>query len=72
MGIVSSENFAYLLDPGLRKVFVDEFGAPGDMISQLYSIEKSGKAVEYETIDPLGPDEVTGAFEHAGVVLPAS
>ena len=48
MGIVSSENFGYLLDPGLRKVFTDEFGQPGDMISQLYSIEKSGKAIEYD------------------------
>lgn len=48
MGIVASENFAYLLDPGLRKIFMDEFGAPGDMVSQLYSIEKSNKAVEYD------------------------
>ncbi len=48
MGIVSSENFAYLLDPGLRKVFMDEFGAPDEMVSKFYSIEKSNKAVEYD------------------------
>lgn len=66
MGIVSSENFAYLLDPGLRKVFLDEFGQPEDMVSKLYSIEKSGKAVEYDLgISGTGDlEEFTGTIPY--------
>lgn len=48
MGLVAAANFGYLLVPGLRKVFMDEFNAPGDIASQLFSSEKSNKAVEYE------------------------
>ena len=48
MGLVSSENFGYLLDPGLRKVFMDEYMLPGLVADQLYSKEKSSKAVEYD------------------------
>jgi phage major head subunit gpT-like protein len=48
MGIVNVENFGLLLDPGLRKIFMDEFGAPGEVMSQLYGVEKSTKAVEYD------------------------
>jgi phage major head subunit gpT-like protein len=66
MGVIASENFAYLLDPGLRKIFVDEFGAPGDMVSQLYSAEKSNKAVEYDLgIGGLGDlEEFTGTIPY--------
>jgi len=48
MGVVISENFGYLLDPGLRKIFMDEYQLPGSLIDQLYGMEKSGKAVEYD------------------------
>jgi phage major head subunit gpT-like protein len=48
MGIVNVENFGLLLDPGLRKIFMDEFGAPGEVKDQLYGVEKSTKAVEYD------------------------
>jgi len=48
MGLVASSNFGYLLVPGLRKVFMDEYGAPGDVVPQLFSFEKSSKAVEYD------------------------
>jgi len=66
MGIIASEQFAYLLDPGLRKIFMDEFGQPGDMVSQLYSIEKSGKATEYDLgIGGMGDlEEFTGTIPY--------
>ena len=48
MGVVASENFGYLLDPGLRKIFMDEYNLPGMVSDQLYSKEKSGKATEYD------------------------
>jgi len=48
MGLVASANFGYLLVPGLRKIFMDEFGQPGDVVPQLFSFEKSSKAVEYD------------------------
>ena len=48
MGIVASEQFGYLLDPGLRKIFMDEFGQPDSTIDKLYGVEKSSKAVEYD------------------------
>lgn len=48
MGIVNSENFAYLLDPGLRKIFMDEYMLPGALREQLYGMEKSTKATEYD------------------------
>lgn len=48
MGIVASEQFAYLLDPGIRKIFMDEFGQPDSTIDKLYGVEKSSKAVEYD------------------------
>ena len=48
MGLVASSNFGYLLVPGLRKIFMDEFSAPGDVVPQLFSFEKSSKAVEYD------------------------
>ena len=66
MGVVSSENFAYLLDPGLRKIFMDEFGQPDDMVSKLYSIEKSSKATEYDLgIGGMGDlEEFTGSIPY--------
>ena len=48
MGIVQSENFGYLLDPGLRKIFMDEYNLPDSMVDQLYGMEKSSKSVEYD------------------------
>lgn len=48
MGIVQSENFGYLLDPGLRKIFMDEYMLPDSMVDQLYGMEKSSKSVEYD------------------------
>jgi phage major head subunit gpT-like protein len=48
MGVVNSENFGYLLDPGLRKIFMDEYGLPEGQRENLYGIEKSNKAVEYD------------------------
>jgi len=67
MGIVASENFGYLLDPGLRKIFMDEFGQPGDMVSQLFGMEKSNKAVEYDLgIGGLGDlEEFTGTIPYS-------
>ena len=66
MGIVVSENFGALLDPGLRKIFMDEFGQPGDMVSQLFGMEKSTKAVEYDLgIGGLGDlEEFTGTIPY--------
>lgn len=48
MGVISSENFAYLLDPGLRKIFVDEYSLPEGQVDALFGMEKSGKATEYD------------------------
>lgn len=48
MGIVNSEGFGYLLDPGLRKIFMDEYNAPEGQRENLYGIEKSNKATEYD------------------------
>lgn len=48
MGVVASENFGFLLDPGLRKIFMDEYALPGSQLAELYGIEGSQKAVEYD------------------------
>ena len=66
MGIVASENFGYLLDPGLRKIFMDEFNSPGSVTDQLYGIEKSTKAVEHDLgIGGLGDlEEFTGTIPY--------
>jgi len=66
MGVIVSENFAALLDPGLRKIFIDEFGQPGDMVAQLYGMEKSTKAVEMDLgIGGLGDlEEFTGTIPY--------
>ena len=48
MGVVSSEQFGLLLDPGLRKIFMDEYSEPTGVADQLYGMEKSAKANEYD------------------------
>jgi len=48
MGVVNSEQFGYLLDPGLRKIFMDEYTLPEGQRENLFGIEKSSKAVEYD------------------------
>jgi phage major head subunit gpT-like protein len=48
MGVIASENFGYLLDPGLRKIFMDEYTLPEGQLDNLYGIEKSNKATEYD------------------------
>lgn len=48
MGVIASENFGYLLDPGLRKIFMDEYAMPEGQVDNLFGIEKSNKATEYD------------------------
>ena len=36
------------LDPGLRKIFMDEYTLPEGQRENLFGIEKSNKAVEYD------------------------
>lgn len=64
MSVIASENFGYLLDPGLRKIFMDEFQLPGSQIDSLFGVEKSTKAVEYDLgIGGLGDlEEFTGTI----------
>lgn len=64
MGIIASENFGYLLDPGLRKIFTDEYGMPDVMRETLYGTETSSKATEYDyAIGHLGDlEEFTGTI----------
>ena len=66
MGIVASEQFGYLLDPGLRKIFMDEYNLPDGKMDQLYGIEKSMKANEYDYgIGGIGDlEEFTGTIPY--------
>jgi len=48
MGVIASENFGYLLDPGLRKIFMDEWAMPEGQVDNLFGMEKSNKSVEYD------------------------
>jgi phage major head subunit gpT-like protein len=66
MGLVISENFGYLLDPGLRKIFMDEYTLPDSQIDTLYGMEKSSKAVEYDyAIGGIGDmTEFTGTIPY--------
>jgi phage major head subunit gpT-like protein len=66
MSIIASENFAYLLDPGLRKIFMDEYALPEGRVDQLFGVEKSGKAVEYDLgIGGMGDlEEFTGTIPY--------
>jgi phage major head subunit gpT-like protein len=67
MGVVQSENFGYLLDPGLRKIFMDEYQQPGSLIDQLFSVEKSTKATEYDySVGGLGDlEEFNGTITYS-------
>ena len=66
MGIVASEGFSFLLDPGLRKVFFDEYNLPESQVDKLYGMEKSGKAVEFDLgVGGLGDlEEFTGTIPY--------
>jgi phage major head subunit gpT-like protein len=66
MGIVASENFGYILDPGLRKVFYDQYTMPDTQMEKLYGVEKSSKAVEYDySIGGIGDmEEFTGTIPY--------
>lgn len=66
MGIVTSEGFGYLLDPGLRKIFMDEYTLPEGQIDALYGIETSSKATEYDlSIGGIGDlEEFTGTIPY--------
>lgn len=48
MGVVNSEQFAFLLDPGLRKIFMDEYALPEAQRENLYGVESSQKSTEYD------------------------
>lgn len=48
MGVVNSEGFGYLLDPGLRKIFMSEYGMAEGQRENLFGAETSNKAVEYD------------------------
>jgi phage major head subunit gpT-like protein len=48
MGVIASEQFGYLLDPGLRKIFMDEYALPEGQTENLFGMEKSNKATEYD------------------------
>lgn len=48
MGVVNSEGFGYLLDPGLRKIFMNEYGMAEGQRENLFGVETSNKAVEYD------------------------
>lgn len=39
---------AQSVDPGLRKIFLDEYNAPEGQRENLYGIEKSNKSTEYD------------------------
>ena len=39
MGVIASENFGYLLDPGLRKIFMDEYALPEGQMENLFGVE---------------------------------
>jgi phage major head subunit gpT-like protein len=66
MGIVTSENFGYLLDPGLRKIFMDEYALPEGQVDMLFGMEKSNKATEYDLgIGGVGDlEEFTGTIPY--------
>jgi phage major head subunit gpT-like protein len=67
MGVINSENFGLLLDPGLRKIFMDEYTLPGSVVDQLYGKEKSSKAQEHDYgVGGIGDmEEFTGTIPYA-------
>jgi phage major head subunit gpT-like protein len=66
MGIVTSEGFGYLLDPGLRKIFMDEYAMPEGQVDALFGVETSGKATEYDlSVGGIGDlEEFTGTIPY--------
>jgi len=64
MGVIMSENFGYLLDPGLRKIFMDEYALPEGQTDNLFGVETSSKHVEYDLgIGGMGDlEEFTGTI----------
>jgi phage major head subunit gpT-like protein len=66
MGVVNSENFGYLLDPGLRKIFMDEYALPEGQVDTLFGVETSSKATEYDlSIGGTGDmEEFTGTIPY--------
>ena len=64
MSVIASENFGYLLDPGLRKIFMDEYALPEGQVDNLYGMEKSNKATEYDLgVGGMGDlEEFTGTI----------
>lgn len=66
MGVIASENFGYLLDPGLRKIFVDEVKQPAGKYQEVYGLDTSGKATEYDLgVGGIGDlEEFTGTIPY--------
>lgn len=64
MGVIVAENFGYLLDPGLRKIFMDEYALPEGQTDNLFGVETSSKATEYDLgIGGMGDlEEFTGTI----------
>jgi len=66
-----SENFAYLLDPGIRKIFVDQYAAlqGTSKIPLLFNVQSSNKAKEYDLgIGGMGDfNEYKGAINYDDV-----
>lgn len=48
MGMIATEQFGLLLDPGLRKIFMDEYEMPESQLDKLYGMESSSKAQEFD------------------------
>lgn len=51
MGALISENWPRLLEPGLRKIFVDNYAEQKSMLPVLFSMETSNKAQEFDLED---------------------
>ena len=47
-GIAISEHFGYLIEPGLREVFWEEYARVPSVIPQLFNVQTSGSAHEYD------------------------
>ena len=61
-----SENFAYLLDPGIRKIFADQYAVlqGTSKIPLLFNVQSSSKAVEYD----LGIGAMNDFDEYKGAI----
>jgi len=61
-----SENFAYLLDPGIRRIFVDQYAAlqGTSKIPLLFNVQSSSKAKEYD----LGVGSMDDFKEYKGAI----